>query len=321
MKAIILAGGHATRLWPVTKNKAKPLLPLAGRPIKDYILDDLDNYDEIDKIYITTNKKFKDSFNRYLESRDSDKYELVIEDQGKEEEKFGALGGIVNVLEDKEEDDYLIIAGDNYYTFDITNFIEFSLEKGSISNACFRLDDAEEAKNYGIVDYNDENKITKFEEKPANPPSLTASTACYFFPEEKIDIFDKYVDYWQGRIPKEKYLDEPGRLLQWASKRHDVYAYPFSGMWADVGTLEGYLRAEKEIKDNNIIEGRIKNCELGDNVSILGNSEVKNSRVQNCIIFSGAKIINSEVKNAIIGEGSVIKDLDIRDALIKNVTK
>ncbi len=319
MNTIILAGGYATRLWPITKQKAKPLLPLGGKPILSYILDELERLEVIDKIYITTNERFEDSFEDYLKDRDEERYELIIEEQEAEEEKLGAIGGILNALEQGERTDYLVIGGDNYYSFEIEDFLKLVKKKDGIVNACFEVESLEEAKNYGIVDFHDNKRITDFQEKPEEPKSRMASTAFYYFPENILDIFEEYENYWEGRIPREKYLDEPGRFLSWTSERYDCYAYPFTGTWADVGTRQGYLRAENEMRDENIIRGKVENSEIGENVTVLSNTEIKDSEIENAIIFEDCTIENSVVKDSIMGEETNIEDLDIREGLVKKL--
>lgn len=317
MNTIILAGGYATRLWPITKKRAKPLLPLAGEPILSYILDELEELPEIEQIYITTNERFEEAFQRYLRKRKEERYQLIIEKQESEEEKFGAIGGIINALEKGERTDYLVIGGDNYYSFEIRDFLDFVLQKRGIVNACFKVKSLEEAKNYGILDFDEENKILDFQEKPEEPKSRMASTAFYYFPVQIYDIFDEYIEYWEGRISKDKYLDEPGRFLAWTSERYDSYAYPFTGTWADVGTRQGYLRAEREIRDDDIIRGETEGSDIKENVTVLEGTKINNSEIENSIIFEDCLIEDSIIQNSIVGEKTEIKDLDLREGLIK----
>ncbi len=320
MKCLILAGGYATRLWPITKNKAKPLLPLGGKSILSYILDELESIDQLDKIYVTTNERFQDTFNKYISERpESEKYELVIESQESEEEKYGAVGGMINVIEDGPTDDYLIIGGDNYYSFQIQDFLNFALDKGSLANACYRVESLEEAKNYGIVDFDDDKKITSFQEKPEEPRSRMASTACYFLPEKRLKAFDEYVDYWEGKVSKDQYLDEPGRFLEWMVNEYDIYAYPFEGKWVDIGTRAGYLRAEKEVSEGNTVFGEVENSEIGENVTILKGTKVENSEIENSIIFENCEIKDTIIKNSLIGDDTTIVNKDLREGLVKNI--
>ncbi|MBS3790381.1 MAG: NDP-sugar synthase [Candidatus Thermoplasmatota archaeon] len=317
MNSIILAGGYATRLWPITKDKAKPLLPLGGKPILSYILDELERVEEMNKIYITTNERFENSFKDYLRDRNQNLYDLIIEGQESEEEKLGAIGGIMNALEKAENTDYLVIGGDNYYSFKIQDFLNFAQEKGNIVNACFEVESFEEAKNYGIVDFDENKKIRDFQEKPEEPKSRMASTAFYYFPKEINKIFEAYTEYWDGRISKDKYLDEPGRFLAWTSDRYDCYAYPFTGIWADVGTRQGYLRAERNIRENNIVMGELEDSKIGENVTILKDTKIKNSEIENSIVNENCNIEDSVIKGSIVGEDTKIKGLDLRNGLVK----
>ncbi len=319
MKILILAGGYATRLWPVTKKRAKPLLPLGGKPILDYILDELEQIGDVDKVYVTTNERFEDSFDEYLSQRSADIYELIIESQEAEEEKYGAVGGIINVIQNREPDDYLVIGGDNYYSFKLMDFLDFAREKESVTNACYEVESLEEAKNYGIVNFDEDQKIEEFQEKPANPKSRMASTACYYYPEEKLSLFDKYVEYFEDRLPEEKYLDEPGRFLQWTVERYETYAYPFTGDWVDIGTRDGYLRAENEIREGSIVQGNVEDSEIGENVTILSDTEVQNSEIENSIIFGKCEIKDSIIKNSLVGDCTTIKGKDLREGLVKDM--
>lgn len=319
MKVLILAGGYATRLWPVTKHRAKPLLPLGGKPILSYILDELEEVREVDGIYVTTNERFGESFEEYLSERDNERYDLVVEGQGEEEEKYGAIGGMMNVIGDRPKDDYLIIGGDNYYSFKIIDFLKFALRKGSVANACFKVKSFEEAENYGIVDFDDRRKIVSFEEKPDEPASRMASTACYFFPSDKLEAFDEYDEYWRGKLPREQYMDEPGRFIEWLVGRYDVYAYPFEGRWVDIGTRGGYLRAERDISGGNILVGEIQDSKIGDNVTVLEGSRVEDSEIENSIIFEGCKIEDSVIKDSLVGENTKIRNKDLREGIIQEM--
>lgn len=316
MKLLILAGGHATRLWPITKTRAKPLLPLASKPILDYILNEAEEMEDVESIIIATNEKFEDEFREYISGRGKDIYELVIEGQESEEEKYGAVGGIINVIEKREKDDYLVIGGDNYYSFGLDEFVKFCRDKKGIGNACFRLGSLEEAKHYGVAEVCEDDRIDEFQEKPDNPKSRMASTACYFFPEKYLRLFDEYVDYWKGKIPEEKYLDETGRFVQWAVERYPCFAYVFQGKWMDIGTRGGYLRAEKKIREGNIVRSPVEGSEIGDNVTILEDCEIRDSEIENSIIFPGCKIKDCIIVDSIIGKGTELINGELREGII-----
>ncbi len=315
MKAVILAGGHATRLWPVTKDRAKPLLPLGERPIIDYIVEEMEEFDEV---LISTNEKFAEDFEEYIDISEHENVRVIVEEQDSEEEKPGTIGAIINIL-DKEEinDDLLIIGGDNYYSFSIQDFVDFSQEKEAPTNVVFDVNDLAKASSFGIVD-TDDDAIVGFEEKPEEPPSTLASTACYFYPEEQLTLFQEYEEHFRENtdIPEEQFLDEPGRLLEWAHEQTDMYAYSFDGEWHDVGTPEGYLDAQSAVIDGEIVKGEVENSDTNNNVFIMEGSTVKDSKLENVIIFHDVEIENCTIKNSIIDNNCEMKEADLNDAII-----
>lgn len=321
MKAVILAGGHATRLWPVTKERAKPLLPLGERPIIDYIIEEMSDFDEV---LISTNEKFAEDFEEYVELTEHDNVRVIVENQGSEEEKPGTIGAIINILDQEEiEDDLLIIGGDNYYSFSIKDYVDFSQEKDAPTNVVFDVNDFTKASSFGIVD-TDEDSIVGFEEKPEEPPSTLASTACYFYPEDHLDLFEKYEEHFAKKkgISASQYLDEPGRLLEWAHKETDMYAYSFDGEWHDVGTPTGYLDAQEAVIDEKVVEGDVDDeSELNDNVFVMEGAKVKNSKLENVIIFHDVKIENCEIRDSIIDNNCEMEEADLQDAVIGEHTQ
>lgn len=315
MKAIILAGGHATRLWPITKNRAKPLLPLGEKPIIEYIIEGMS--EEVDEVIISTNEKFAEDFEEYTEEYNRDNARVVVENQDSEEEKPGTIGAIINLIETEDlSDDLLVVGGDNYYSFDIDEFIRFAQNKDAPANVVYDVGSKDKATGFGIVDTEDE-EITGFKEKPENPPSTLASTACYFFPGDQLSLFDEYEEHFkQTEIPADQYLDEPGRLIEWAHKKTPMYAYSFEGDWFDIGTVEGYLDSTKAILGDSLIDGEIEDSRIGENVVIMEGATVVNSRLENTIVFPNAHIEDSEVRRSIIDQDVEINNTELNDAVL-----
>jgi len=314
MKAVVLAGGHATRLWPITKDRAKPLLPLGDKPIIDYIIEGLE--DEVDEVIISTNEKFAEDFEEYAEEFDRD-VNVVVEDQDSEEEKPGTIGAMIKIIDQlKIDDDLMVIGGDNYYSFDITEFVDFCREKDGPVNAVYDVGDLEMAKGLGIADVEDE-KITGFEEKPEEPPSTLGSIAVYYFPREDLSLFDDYEEHFDDKgVSPEVYLDEPGRLIEWGCEQTDMYAFSFDGSWFDVGTPQGYLDATREVVGENLIEGEPNGSDIGENVILMEGAELENASIENSIVFPGAVIKDSEVRNSLVDEKSNVEGSDLNDAII-----
>ena len=317
MKAIVLAGGHATRLWPITKDRAKPLLPLGeDKPIIDYILEDLD--EEVDETLISTNEKFADDFRDYINEYDRNA-RVVVEDQDSEEEKPGTIGAIINLIEKENlDDDLVVIGGDNIYSFETSDFLDFCREKDGPTNVVFDVKDEEIASNIGVVDL-DGDQIVDFVEKPEEPPSTLGSIAVYYFPQDKVSLFNEYEEHFkQTDVPADQYLDEPGRLIEWAHKQTPTYAYSFDGYWFDVGTPRGYLDAFETVVDGSInkADNSVKNSEIGENVFIMEGVELEDAKIEDSIIFPEARISNSDIRSSIIDQKSEIENMDINDAVI-----
>lgn len=314
MKAIILAGGHATRLWPITKDRAKPLLPLGEKPIIEYILDDLE--DEVDESIISTNEKFAEDFEDYIDDYDRNA-RVVVENQGSEDEKPGTIGAIINLIGEEDlDDDLVIIGGDNYYSFDASEFLEFCREKEAPTNMAYDVKHEERAKSFGIVDV-DGDKIVGFKEKPDEPPSTLASIAVYFFPSDKLSLFNEYEEHFKETdIPADQYLDEPGRLIEWAHSQTEMYARSFEGQWFDIGTPEGFLEAVDHVVDGNIVKGKAKNSEIGDNVVIMDGVRLENVEIENSIVFPNSKIKDSKIRDSLIDRNSDIEDVNMNDAIV-----
>ncbi|MFB6147761.1 MAG: sugar phosphate nucleotidyltransferase, partial [Candidatus Nanohaloarchaea archaeon] len=178
------------------------------------------------------------------------------------------------------------------------------------------LDDRSQASSFGVVD-TDGDRIVGFEEKPEEPPSSLISTGVYYFPGESVSLFHEYEDHFSGTdVPADQYLDEPGRLIEWAHERTDMYAFSFDGDWFDVGSPEGYLDALDAVMDGNIVKGKTSNCDIGDNVLVLQDTVLENVEIENSVVFPETEIRNSAVRNSLIDSHSEIEDADINDAIL-----
>ncbi|MFH0956502.1 MAG: nucleotidyltransferase family protein [Candidatus Aenigmatarchaeota archaeon] len=241
MKAVVLAGGFARRMWPLTKDTPKPLLPVCGRPIIDYVLGSLSCVSAIDKVYISVNRKFEGHFRGWLSAAPSMKdTEIFAEESMREEEKRGAIGALSMLIKEKAiDDDLLVIAGDNLFDFDVSRFI--SSHNGTPVVALYDVCDVQKAAGkYGVVTLGDGMVIKEFHEKPANPPSSLISTGCYFFPKSSLHMIHKYLE--EGQNP-----DAPGFFISWLSKKTPVHGFVFDSgsKWFDIGSQESYEDASR----------------------------------------------------------------------------
>lgn len=230
MKCILLCAGYATRLFPLTENFPKALLEIGGRPLLDYTLDEVNSIDKIDEIYLVTNKKYAPHFKAWADSKNNSK-KITIFDDGTttNENRLGAIGDIKFVIDQaKLDDDMLVIAGDNLFTFKLNDFVKFQEERGG-SAVCVKEETYEKLKGLGVVQVNDEMTIIGFEEKPAEPKSTLAAYAEYIYPRETLPTFDRY-------IAEGNNIDAPGRFVSYLYDKEQVSAFKFEGECYDVGT-------------------------------------------------------------------------------------
>lgn len=242
MKVIILAAGYATRLYPLTENKPKPLLEVAGKPIIEHIIKKLENVEAVSKIYIVTNSKFDSHFNKWLGNFEANMPIEIINDGTKSnEDRLGALGDIHILINQKNiDDDILVIAGDNLFELNLSDIANFFKKRKSNLIVLHDVNDFELAKQYGIAEI-ENNLVVNFEEKPKNPRSTLASTGIYIFPRKTIELIKKYIA--QGNNP-----DKTGSFIEWLHKRDKVHSFVTDKRWYDIGTIEQLRKANRYYK-------------------------------------------------------------------------
>ncbi|ASJ11591.1 sugar phosphate nucleotidyltransferase [Thermococcus thioreducens] len=321
MKVLIMAGGYATRLWPITKDNPKALLPVGNRVILDYILEKAGEL-ELDT-YVSTNRFFEAHFRQYAERYGVG---LIVEDTLHEDEKLGTIGALKNALDELGPDDYLVIAGDNLFSFSLRDFLN-SYDGGTLI-AVYDVGDLELAKRYGVVVL-EGDRVISFQEKPAAPRSTLVSTGVYVFPRRVMERIDEYLSNGNR--------DSPGYFIQWLLERgEEIRAYRFSEYWYDIGSADSYLEALKTLlKESHVEEIQISPYAkiippvvIKRGAKILGRSMIgpyayigeecviENSDISDSIIFRGTIIRNSTIWRSIIDEKCEIRNLELRKSLV-----
>ena len=121
MKQIILAAGYATRLYPLTENTPKPLLPVGGRPMLEHVLASSEAIGGIDHTYVVTNEKFAGHFEDWRATQPHRACTVVNDGTSSNEDRLGAIGDLHLVIEQQGiDEDLLVIAGDNLFTGDLS---------------------------------------------------------------------------------------------------------------------------------------------------------------------------------------------------------
>jgi glucose-1-phosphate thymidylyltransferase len=234
MNALILAAGYATRLYPLTQTKAKPLLEVAGKPMIDWVLDNLAGVPDLERVYVVTNNKFVKDFQSWAEQYRTKRPKFTIEiiDDGStdDSDKLGAIGDICLVVtrHDLAKDDLIVVAGDNLFSEPLDDFVRFA--KTSVATlATYDVGDLEAIKKYSSITTDADGVITQFEEKPPEPKNTVAGIALYYFSRELVPLFTTYIA--AGNNP-----DQPGRFIQWLYQRKPVKTYQIKGTWFDIGS-------------------------------------------------------------------------------------
>ena len=184
MNALILAAGYATRLYPLTLHKAKPLLEVSGKPIIEWLVDQLMGVSDLDTIYIVTNDKFAKDFQAWADSyhkaQPKAKFKIVNDGSTDDSNKLGAIGDINLVLtrENLIGSDLLVLAGDSLFSESLKPFVD-SARNSEATVALFDVGDVEAMKKYACVTTDSSGVITDFEEKPAKPTTTLAAIALY----------------------------------------------------------------------------------------------------------------------------------------------
>ena len=243
MKVIILAAGYATRLYPLTLTRPKPLLPVAGKPMIEYVLDNLAPIGGIDRVYVVTNAKFAGQFQDWADdySRSKTKLNFTIVNDGSTDDsnKLGAIGDINYVLTTQKVDDgIIIVAGDNLFSEKLEGFGQFCREKNAPVLGVYDVGNLEEIKKYNSITVDQEGRITFFEEKPKNPTSTLTGIALYHYPKSTLPLIRQYIA--EGNNP-----DQPGRLVQWLYPRVPFYTWKVPGIWYDIGSKETLEEANR----------------------------------------------------------------------------
>ncbi|MFA5059786.1 MAG: nucleotidyltransferase family protein [Candidatus Omnitrophota bacterium] len=242
MKILILAAGYGTRLYPLTLNAPKPLLAVNKKPIIDYLLEKTEKISGITEVLVVTNEKFYSNFTKWSADK---KYPLPItivnDTTTSPEDRLGAVGDIAFVLRKRAiKEDLMVLGGDNLFDYALISYIRAAGQNSPrVTIGLFDIKDPAQAKQFGVVGLDENNKITSFEEKPQQPKSSLIAMCLYYFPKESLGLFEKY-------LQTVKKTDTTGEYIKWIAQQEAVFGYKFSGKWYDIGSMESYTQAQKD---------------------------------------------------------------------------
>jgi glucose-1-phosphate thymidylyltransferase len=243
MNVLILAAGYATRLYPLTLKKAKPLLVVGGKPIIEWLMDNLAGIPALETVYVVTNDKFFADFQAwsqtYQKRHPEFRFKVVNDGSTSDGDKLGAIGDINFIVtrENLSETGLLIAAGDNLFTNSLADFVACA-RNTEVTVAVHDVGDSEAIKKYGNVAVDAAGVITRFEEKPQKPQGTLAAIALYYYSPAVLSLLRTYLAAGNN-------ADQPGRFVQWLYSRKPVKTFEIKGQWLDIGSKETLENADK----------------------------------------------------------------------------
>ncbi len=243
MKALILAAGYATRMYPITKVYPKPLLLVKRRPIINYIIDKLQKLDALDEIIVVTNSKFILRFKKWARGLESRKPITLVDDlTHTNSDRRGAVGDMdFAITKLRLHDDLLVIGGDNLFDGGLKDFLDFAESAGFPPVVgTYDVKDLSAASKYGVVRINQKRQIVDFKEKPKDPQSTLAAMCLYYFPKKTLGFIKEYLNH------RHQMQDATGFYIDWLRKKIPVYAFTFGGRWYDIGDRYFYHQAKEK---------------------------------------------------------------------------
>ena len=353
MQAIIMAGGEGIRLRPLTCNMPKPLAPLCGRPVLEYILELLKN-NSFKKATLTLMYQG----DKIVSHFDEDSFKGVDLDYSFEDVPLGTAGCVKNASKD---DEVLVISGDAMCDFDLLSAIEF--HRNSKADATIVVKKVPDPREFGLVLFEEDGRIKGFVEKPSFESCTTdmANTGVYILSKSALDL-----------IPDSEKTDFAQNIFPEMMKRNmKLFAYEEKGYWCDIGDFKSYIKCQRDMLEGKVdcfIKGRKElnglatlslsdfrgvritpPCYIGQNVSIGIGSIIeagsiicddvtigKNSKIHGSVILEGAflgehiscndAIVCSNAKmltgssafeSSVIGEKAVIGENSIVEAQVR----
>lgn len=315
MDAVILCAGKGTRLLPLTENKPKPMLPVGGKPILEYIINKVENL--VDNIYLVVKYK-KDMIIDYF--RDHPKITFV--EQGAIDGTGYALLSARNYL----GDEFLVINGDIIFEDDLSGILSYENAMGLV--------EVENPENFGVVLLDREGNVVEIEEKPKNPKSNLINGGVYKFQSDVLDILEDLEPSERGEV---ELTDAIKELI----KERRIKGVKLKGYWNDIGRpwdlldsnrhiLKGIKREIKgDIGKNVVIEGNViveEGAVIKHNSVIEGPAVIKSGAVVGPLAYIRPYTVlmentfvgnSSEIKNSIVMRGTKIPHLSyVGDSII-----
>lgn len=237
VSAVLLAAGYGTRLYPLTRDCPKALLPLGEAVLLDPVIENLLAVPGVTKAVLVTNHRFAGQF-RHWAAQHRRPLEILDDGTATPQTRLGAVRDLLLALERLPSDEDVVVLGtDNLFTWSLAEFVKFATAKRPAAVIAVRpAASTEEATRCGVVESAGDGRVTRFVEKPAVPPSMTVVLCVYYFPAPLRNRIRQFIQEGGNG-------DAPGYLIEWLVGREPVYGFMTGGEWFDIGTQDTYQRA------------------------------------------------------------------------------
>ena len=236
MKAIILAAGYATRLYPLTENYPKPLLMVGDKPILNWLIEDLTQI--IDEFIVVTNHKYFGIFREWAGKG----IQIIDDGTCTIDTRLGAVRDI-QLAAKNIDSDVLVMAGDNMLDFSLVPFVKYGQMIGTSCVMYYEETNLVKLQKTAVITTNSENIITSYEEKPILPKSNCAVPPFYYFRLEDLNKIEEALQDGCG-------YDAPGSFAAWLSGRTTMHAWKMPGRRFDIGDFESYVATQAYFRQN-----------------------------------------------------------------------
>jgi glucose-1-phosphate thymidylyltransferase len=241
MTSLILAAGYATRLYPLTENFPKPLLEVGGKSVLDWVMEDIDAIDQIERHVVVSNSRYLPHFQEWKEQSSYSKEIILLDDGSTENEnRLGAVKDILFAIEEVGlDEDLLVLAADNLLDFSFKGFVDYFGQKQATCIMRHHEPSVEKLTRTGVITIDISERVLMMEEKPTEPKSHWAVPPFYVYKREDILLLKQAIEEGCN-------TDAPGSFIAWLSQKRPVYAYLMEGKRWDIGNLESYERVKEE---------------------------------------------------------------------------
>ena len=246
MNVILLCAGFGTRLYPLTKDRPKPLLPVAGKPIIEFLVDQLASTGRMSDCLIVTNRRFAEPFKAWRDTiakrLPTLRFSILDDGATDNENRMGAIRDLALAVKTCQvSNPTLGSAGDNLLDFDVGEFLDDYAKRPRNLILTYRETDVDSCRRTGIAELGDEGRLLRLHEKPSEPPTNLACPAFYLLQSKTLGLLERF-------LRESPEADAPGHFVAWLASRQRIFTYEMHGRRFNVGNLENYRRAEQWVK-------------------------------------------------------------------------